>query len=202
MDDKSFVKLGGLFNIVMALLFIGTSVFLGDRILYAWLGLAGSVLLVPATWGLYQFIEAKNNRVAIQLGVMATFVGVIFLVGIYLLAYIGEVSQPYFDAGGESALELLEEILHVSNLVTILIGSFLTYGVGPALIALASLKTFVVPKWAAWLGIFGGVWGLLWGGWVWLIPPERILIFLPSVVAVLLWSIIMGVYMLRYRQPQ
>ena len=184
-----------------ALLFVGTSIALGNRIVYSWLGLFGAVLLVPSTLGLYQFIYADNNRIAIHIGVLANYIGIVFLIGIYLSAYLAEIARPFMEASSDPVFDMTSQILDNAAFVTILIGSLLTYGIGPVGMSYASLKAAVVPKWLAWMGLVGGVYGLLWGGWVWLIPPERILIYLPSVVLVLLWSIIMGVYMVRSPQP-
>jgi hypothetical protein len=212
MYNRSFVKIGGLFTILTGLCFLGTSLTLplgASRVIYAWLGLAGSVLLVPAMWGMYQFLNNEKNSSSLQLGVIAMLTGVPFLIGIYLLAYVAAVStgSALWDAATANAtpatlplLEMYEDVLLVSALVTILIGSFLTFGAAPFFISYASLRTTEVPKWLAWVGIIAGVYSFLWLGWGWAIQPAQILILLPGILLNFIWILAMGIYMLRFRE--
>jgi len=103
MNKRSFVKIGGLFTILSAQCFCETSLTLpfgASRVIYAWLGLAGTVLLVPAMWGIYQYLIKERNSNSLQLGVILMLTGVPFLLGIYLLAYVSAVSTDTASCGG------------------------------------------------------------------------------------------------------
>ena len=52
---------------------------------------------------------------------------------------------------------MYEAFSQILNLITIDIGSALTFGLGGLLIALATLRTAVAPRWVGWLGVVAGV---------------------------------------------
>jgi hypothetical protein len=200
MVNKTFVRVSGWLFLLSGILFVGASVFTGDRPLYAWLGLSATVLLAMSMWGIYDFMRGKANHAALKLGIGAMLTGVIFLVGIYATAYISEAAD---QAAGATApiLDTFDDLFMALNVVVILIGALLTYGIAPALIAYSGLKTATVPRWLSWMGIVGGVYSLLWAGWGWVFGPDNIIIFLPGVVLIYLWQVILGVVMARYQVP-
>jgi len=200
MVNKTFVRISGWLFLLSGILFVGASVFTGDRPLYAWLGLSATVLLAMSMWGIYDFMRGEANYAALKLGIGAMLTGVIFLVGIYTAAYISDAADQAAGAT-EPILETFDEVFLTLNLVVILIGALLTYGIAPALIAFSGLKTSLVPKWLSWMGIIGGVYSLLWAGWGWVFGPDNMFVLLPGVVLVYLWQVILGVVMARYREP-
>jgi hypothetical protein len=203
-NDRSFVKVGGVVNVLSAVCYIGTSVFIGSRIIYAWLGLIGTVLLVPATWGIYQFVREHDNRVPLQMGAIAMWTGAVFLIGIYTLAYLSETARPFVEvavsqgtAASQPIIDLYQGIMQTANLITIVVGSTLTYGVAPLFISIASLRATLVPKWLGWMGVIGGAYSLGWAFFGW--TPLPLIALFPSVALIILWQLILGVLMLLKR---
>lgn len=182
--------IGGLLWFVSGLLFIGASFTLNDRVVYAFFGLSATVLLAISLRSVLAFMRQDAEERPLTYGIWAFIIGIPFLLGIYGMAYleaVGAVSEP-------AAYNI--------NTVVILVGSTLTYGVGPALVAYAGLRHSLVPRWISWLGLIGGICGLLWAGWVWLIPPSMILLFLPSVLFTYIWQLGLGIVMMRFKVPQ
>ena len=207
MHSKVFVRTGGILMVLSGALYVGTMVTnlagLG-RVAYAWLGLAATVLLVPAIWGLGEYLRAADNELPRRFGVIAMLTGVPFLIGIYLQAYLDEVTRGSEwwsaaelapGAATKPLLEMIGSALDVMALVTIVIGSFLTFGVAPLALGLASLRAPEVPRWPGWVAICGGILGLVWIGFGW--TPIPVVLFIPSAVLVTIWMLIVGTYMLR-----
>ncbi len=182
------IKIGGLLYFISGLLYVGASVFLSNRVLYAFLGLGATVLLVLSIRTVGTYMQPDAEQKALKYGVWAMLVGVPFLIGIYGTAYVQAVAT------------IPESTANILNLVTILVGSTLTYGVAPALIAYSGLRHSLVPRWLSWVGFIGGLFGLLWAGWVWAIPPENILFLLPSVLLTYIWQLGMGVLFMRQKE--
>ena len=97
-------------------------------------------------------------------------------------------------------------MLTTSGIVTIIIGSFLTMAVSPGLISVAGMGSMLVPKWLAWFGLIVGVLNITWLGFFWLpgFRPGEALFFIPFVAygLSLVWQVILGVIMMRYRAPK
>ena len=207
--NNGFIRLSGVLFFVSGLLFIGTSLVLGNRILYSWLGLGATILLMASMWGLFEFIKVEGKPGALKFGVSAMLIGSIFLILLYLLSYIDALtfSSPMWEewtAQVTPAMQPLVDIITEANMYTsmvvILFASSLTYGVAPLLIVIAAWRTTAVPQWLNWIGLVSGLLGLLWIGWGWLIPPERILIFLPGVFLAYLWQLILAIVMVRHKE--
>ncbi len=181
------IKTGGLLYFISGLLYVSTSVFLGNRVLYAFLGLGATVLLALSIRTVGEYMQPDAEQKALKYGVWAMLIGVPFLIGVYGTAYVQAVAT------------IPESTSNILNLVTILVGSTLTYGVAPALIAYSGLKHSLVPRWLSWVGLIGGLFGLLWAGWVWIIPPTNVLILVPSVLLTYIWQLGMGVLLMRQK---
>ncbi len=181
------IKTGGLLYFISGLLYIGASVFLGNRVLYAFLGLGATALLALSIRTVGAYMQPDAEQKALKYGVWAMLIGVPFLIGIYGTAYVTAVAT------------IPESTSNILNIVTILVGSTLTYGVAPALIAYSGLKHSLVPRWLSWVGFIGGLFGLLWAGWMWAITPENILFLLPSVLLTYIWQLGMGVLLMRQK---
>lgn len=207
--NKGFIRLSGVLFLVSGLFFIGTSAALGNRVLYSWLGLGGSILLMASMWGLFEFIKIDGKQGALKFGVSTMLIGSVFLILLYLLAYIGAFTfnNPIWQEWAAEAtptmqpfVDMIIEANMYTNMVVVLFASSLTYGVAPLLIVIAAWRTTAVPQWLNWIGLVSGLLGLLWIGWGWLIPPERILIFLPGVFLAYLWQLILAIVMVRYKE--
>jgi len=195
--------------LLSGLCFVGTTVFLGDRILCAWLGLVGTVLLMASMWGIYEPVKPLGKSGALKLGVGAMLIGSVFLILLCLIAYFGAVSimNPVWEDLTAQAtpntqlfMDVISEIHMVANIAVIWFGSVLTYGLAPLFIAIAAWRTTVVPQWLNWLGLVSGLLGLLWAGWGWALGPENILILLPAVILACLWQLSLGVSMIRHKE--
>ena len=184
------IKTGGLLFYTSGLLYVGASVFLGQRVLYSFLGLGATLLLALSIRTVGAYMEADANQKALKYGVLTMLIGVPFLIGIYGTAY------------AEAVTNITQRTADILNTITILIGSTLTYGVSPALIAYSGLKGSLVPKWLSWVGMIGGLFGLMWAGWVWAIPPDNILILLPSVLLTYIWQLGLGVVLMRHKESK
>jgi len=207
--NNGFIRLSGVLFFVSGLCFVGTSIFLGDRVIYSWLGLAGTVLLMASMWGIYELLEASGKSGALKLGVSAMLIGSVFLILLYLAAYIGAVSvnSPMWEELTVQAtpdtgllLDMISEVNLVANIAIVWFASVLGYGVGPLFIVIAAWRTTAVPQWLNWLGLVSGLLGLLWAGWGWLLGPENILILLPGVILAYLWQLSWGVNMIRHKE--
>jgi hypothetical protein len=197
--NNGFIRLSGVLFFVSGLCFVGTTVFLGDRILYSWLGLAGTVLLMASMWGIYELVKPVGKLGALKLGVSAMLIGSVFLILLYLIAYFGAVSimNPVWE---DLTAQATPEVNQVANIAVIWFGSVLTYGLGPLFIVIAAWHTTAVPQWLNWLGLISGLLGLLWAGWGWALGPENILILLPGVVLAYLWQLSWGISMIRHKE--
>ena len=183
-------RTGGLLWFVSGLCYVGASFTLGNRTVYALLGLSATLLLALSVGTVHRFMRQDAEEQPLRYGIGALIVGIPFLFVIYSMAYLEAI-----DAVGQQTADIV-------NTIVILVGSTLTYGVGPALIAYSGLRHNLVPRWISWLGLIGGVCGMLWAGWVWAIPPRLILIFLPSVLFTYIWQLGLGVVVMRYKQAK
>ena len=196
----TFIRIAGILSILSASGFLGTMLtnFVGlDRLTYGWLGLFGTVTLVPSMVGLYLY--QKDDAVPHHLlnGFLLMMVGVIFLVLIYLTAMLESTTQAVIANASDPVLaEASETFFNGLNLVSIIIGSFLTYGISALLLGLAGRTSSTLPQWIAWLAIIGGIAGFTWLGFVWLLP-FNFLIFAPSAILITIWQYAIGVFMFR-----
>ena len=98
-----------------------------------------------------------------------------------------------------SIVDMITEADMYTNMVVVLFASWLTFGMAPLLIVIAAWRTTAVPQWLNWIGLASGLLGLLWIGCGWLIPPERILTFLPGVFLAYLWQLSLAVVTMRHK---
>jgi hypothetical protein len=215
MSNRAFVKAGGVLAILSALLYVGTMVTNlsgGSSFVYGWLGLLATILFIPMTVGFYQFLRVERNQLSLQGGAIAYFVGAPFVAAIYILRLVDGAAGPFLAEASAQAtsatqpiLDLYEAVNRMLGVIAIDIGSAMTLGVGGLLIALASLRTSVVPRWLGWLGVVAGVWGFLWLLFGWTSPtlPLALVAIVASVgmILALVWQFIMGVLMLRDPAP-
>ena len=181
------IQTGGLLFFISGLFYIGASAFSGNRVLYAVLGVCATVLLAFSIRAIGAFMREDAEKKALQYGVGAMLVGVPFLLVVYGTAYAKAVTG------------ISESTSNILGLITILVGGFLAYGVSPALIAYSGLKHSLVPRWLSWVGLISGLYGLGWAGWVWAIPPAKIVVLLPGVLLTYIWQLGMGVLLMRRR---
>ena len=201
MRNAHFVKISGILFTLSALLYVGASIMLGNRAIYAWLGLWATVLLALSLWGVYDFLKIEGNQTSLKLGISAMLTGLIFLFGIYTAAFLTDTFDQV-ESFAQPVLDTTDAVFETLNLVVILIGALLTYGVSPALLAHSGLRASMVPRWLSWMGLVGGLYSLLWAGWGWFISPDNMFILLPGVFLVYLWQVLFGVVMIRFKEKE
>ena len=89
--------------------------------------------------------------------------------------------------------------LHVTGVLSVVVGNVLSFGIGVALFALATLRTSAIPKWMGWLGLLVAV----LGGWLGLLAPVSGVFQIVSTigsVAFSVWMVLMGIALLRSRE--
>lgn len=199
---RSFIKIAGILSILSATGFIGTMLTnfgLGDRLVYGWFGLFGTITFVPSMCGLYLYQQDDAKKDYLILGIILMFVGAVFVAGIYLAAMTSAVTTVYYsDFNNQAVMEAFDAFFRVFNGVTIIIGSFLTYGIAPLLLGLSARSSSTMPQWVAWIAIIGGIAGFAWLGFGWLLP-FNFLIFAPSALLITLWQYVIGVHMFRWK---
>lgn len=149
--------------------------------LFVLLGLLGTVLLIPAFWGLYRFFGRIGNRFLLWLYLIIAFAGTLAGLAYYQLALVSDFSEPATTVQIQSAF-LLSTILFVAT----------------ALLAWISLATLYIPKWLGWLGISASFMALTWN-----CAPTVVPTFVPIVGngLVYLWLLILGAVTLRSPIP-
>ncbi len=204
MSSKSFVRTGGVCLILSSVFYFGTifnNLFAGPRVVYFLLGLTATMLIIPFLVGIYQYYRDEANKMQLQAGVVTTLVGTPFVASLYIVAFITGGARIYIEQATSNAssatqplIEMIEPILDFLSIITIDIGSFLTF-VGLGLIALSSLRIKSFPKWLAWLGIVGGIWSFFWIPWGW----TSLSLFIPSggMIITLVWMMILGIRMVK-----
>ena len=124
--------------------------------------------------------------------------GGVFYIASYLFEIgIASVLAPSYVVAGEAtrpALAVMASTLHETAISMHELGHVLSFGIGYGLFSLAILRTSVAPKWLGWLGLFVA----LTFGFVSVVSEiAEILGFLAAMV----WTVAMGVILLRLREP-
>jgi hypothetical protein len=169
-----------------------------------WLAILATLLTVPFFIGVYFILRDSGNETLIP----AAFglIGVVFLV----LAYLVNAEFHYWYqeriAGASGAeLQTLELNWAVRNDIVdellFNVGSWLTMSVALFLFALFGWRSNNVPRWIHIVGLLTIVTGL---GWLtpWPIPVEFSLRQVPSFLTLVIWSVAIGIVMIRYREEQ
>lgn len=187
MTGNDTIRYGGWALILSALLYASTflSNALAARIAYGAGGLLATVLLVPATAGLYAAHKRHDDSYRVPLAAMALLIGAFFLPWLYggaLAAGLAGI-EPSAEGMGDA----------VTN-VGIMFGN-VTF-VGTFLLALSGLRTGPGAKWLAWVGLVGSAVTAPWFAFPFM-PP--ILQILPALgfLLVIVWMVGVGLGMAR-----
>lgn len=131
---------------------------------YGWAGTLGAFLTIPYMFGI---VHSMNNAgpqrwIALIVGIVgAVLTGVAFLsVSLSLIYYL----LPAADSSPELALQFvvaIETTLRGQE-ATWFFGSFLAYGLAVTWISFDALRTKMGPAWVNWVGIAGGIAGVIW----------------------------------------
>jgi len=167
-----------------------------------WFFLLGSVLLTPAALGFYQALRQAGSL--LWIAVAAIFTGALLFIGAFMtpigVAY--ELAPHYVEASDASkpALALMASTLGGTAHVALSVAYLLSLGIGVGLFALAILRTSVVPKWVGWLGLVVALIGA-WPQAFRPVSPVFSFIGFLGLLAFLVWMVVMGVALLRLREP-
>ena len=169
---------------------------------FQWLFLLASVLLIPAALGFYRALYQAGAT--LWIAVAAVFTGALLLTAASMtLIGIGYELVPAYVEASEStkpALAAMASTLAITALVAIRTGYLLSLGIGVGLFAIASLRMSVLPRWIGWLGLAAA----LLGGLLRALDPVSDVfgnIGFLGFLAFLVWMLVMGVALLRLREP-
>lgn len=179
-----------------------------------WLAVISHFVGLPVALGLYQALRRWGSL--LWVGVLALITGSLFFIAANILfrAFTYELGSRYVEASDATrpALEAMASALYQTGVFVDLIAHELFFSIGIGLFSLAILGTSVAPKWAGWFGLFGAVAA---GGFSlltlpvivgWLAVPEPFtivagIIMVVGMLAAYGWIVMMGVILLRLREP-
>lgn len=201
-NNTNLVRIGGWSGIALILLFALAVFLLPGTAAGGWLSILGSLLIVPFFIGVYFILRDSGNEVLIPTAF--GLIGAVFLVQAYLvnaeffywyeerIAGASGVEQQILELGWEARDDIVDELLFN-------IGSWLTMSLTLFLFALFGWRSKYVPRWIHIVGLITIVSGL---GWLtpWPIPIEFGLRQLPSFLTLVIWSVGIGIVMVRYRE--
>ena len=160
------------------------------------------LLAVPAALGLYRALRPAESTAVIALA--AAVAGALIGVGGALLnmSLWARLAHAYAEA--QAATRPILEVTY-ETLIGVGPSHQLTWallsGIGVGLFSVAILRTALLPKWVAWLGLFVALAGWLhlltvvWGVWgAWVFHETNFTLFN-------VWMLVVGVALLRLREP-
>ena len=175
-----------------------------DRVAYLtarWFILFGLVLAMASSLGFYYVLREAGGLLSIAIIGFITGTVFVMIQSFIELAIAYELVPAYVDATAATrpALEVMGNTLHVTGVLSVVVGNVLSFGIGVALFALATLRTSAIPKWLGWLGLLVAV----LGGWLGLLAPVSGAFQIVSTigsVAFSAWMVLMGIALLRSRE--
>ena len=175
-----------------------------DRVAYLaarWFIVFGLVLAMASSLGFYYLLREAGGLMWIA--IVGFITGTVFVMtqSFIELAIAFELVPAYVDAAEATrpSLEVMGNTFHVMGVLSLVVGNVLSFGVGVALFALATIRTSAIPTWIGWFGLLVAV----LGGWLGLLAPITGVFQIVSTVgsvAFAVWMVLMGVAMLRSRE--
>ena len=202
-DNTNLVRIGGWSGIAMILLFVVAILLLGATAAGGWLAILGTLLIVPFFIGVYFILRDSGNEVLIPTAF--ELIGVVFLILAYLvhaeflywyeerIAGASGVELQILELGWAARTDIVDELLFN-------VGSWLTMSLALFLFALFGWRSRNVPRWIHIVGLITIVTGF---GWLtpWPIPVDLgNFRQLPSFLTLVIWSVGIGIAMVRYRE--
>ena len=179
-----------------------------------WLAVISHVVGLPVALGFYQVLRRWGAM--LWVGVLALVLGSLFFIAAIIMfrAFAYELGSRYVAASEATrpALEVLASTLYQTGLFLDLIAHELFFSIGIGLFSLAIFRTSVAPKWVGWFGMFGAVAA---GGFSlltlpiivgWIVAQEPVVVLASGVMIVGMlaaygWIVVMGIVLLRQREP-
>jgi hypothetical protein len=196
MLDSKTIKYGGWTLILASLFYILTFIFRG--VPYGIFGLIATCLMAPTIWGLYEYYKQNDDGYKVRLGTLALIVGSLFIVWLYGSVLVAGLIEKEFSASNSDLLTAFETLLTTISGVGIMFGNIIF--LGTFLLALSTVQTGSDPKWLGWLGLVGSVITI---PWFFFLLASPILQMIPALgfAIVLIWMIVMGIRLIRYKSP-
>lgn len=166
----------------------------------AWLTILGGYLGMVALIGFYVALRGAGRWLIVAPIVAVAGLTLVTLSHLIPIAMAYELAPAYEDANAatQASLAVTADTLASVALVTNYAGNFLGWSVAIPMIAVAILKTSVVPRWIGWLGmvvaVFAGWLGLLGPAWQLAEDVSSI-----GFVAFFVFMLSMGIALLRRR---
>ena len=168
-----------------------------------WFYFLSFVLAMPAALGFYQILREAGALlwiavVAVVAGGFIAMVDSLIILGVWY-----QLAPDYAEASAATRPALLvmdRTLMQIAGLGH-LVEWALAAGIGVGLFAVAILQTAVLPKWIGWLGLTVVA---LVGGWLHLLTPVSDalgVIHDIKLSSFTLWMLVMGVALLRLREP-
>ena len=196
MSGQGFVKLGGIATVLSAIL-VAVTYFISGYSLYAWTGLASSIIMIPAILAVWGFIMTDDNGLELVLAVVALITGLYLRTGNYLNALMKLYMETSFSE--PHIKDAILATLHSTRFITVNTGSFLFFGAAVALFGYAELKGETLPIEHALLGMIAGIINLTWLGLyeISFLQPGTLTFNIPYVGLALyvIWQLILGIIM-------
>ncbi len=179
-----------------------------------WLAVISHIVGLPVALGFYHVLRWWGAL--LWVGVLAFIMGGVFFIAANILfrAFTYELGSRYVLASEATrpALEVVASTLYQTRVIVDLIAHELFFSIGIGLFSLAILGTSVAPKWVGWFGLFGaivaGVFSLLtlpvlvgWFATLELVSVAAGVIMGIGMLAAYGWTVVMGVVLLRLREP-
>ena len=164
-------------------------------ILYGWGGVFGTLLCVPYLLAFYTAIkESAAEFPMILLSLIIALIGLLLAtIGFFKPLTLIYSYLPMASEAGPEALPMVRTAASVAVEVLELpwnVGSFLAFGLGIGLIAYYALRTATGPKWLNWVGIIGGLTGIVWlTVYLPFLEPISILLRVLNILTIMVWSI-------------
>ena len=159
----------------------------------------GAVLAIPAALGFYQALRQAGALLWIAVAAWFT-VFLLRIASAMTLSGIGYALVPAYVAASETTRPALAAIASTLVATTFVPGGFPFLGIALALFALAILRTSVVPRWIGWLGLVAALlqqWPQQLRG----VSDVFTAIGFLGLLVFLVWTVVMGVFLLRLREP-
>jgi hypothetical protein len=169
-------------------------------LLYGWGGVLGTLFAVPYILAIYSSIKKKTSVGIVVMGI--SLIGIVLaLIGfmkpltlVYLIAPLGMNAGVGILKTMQIAVLIMGEAVEVSWFI----GSFLVFGLGIGMLALYALKYSIGSKLINYIGIIGGLSGVVWLAIFFpFLENAGVLLRITNITSILVWSIGLMISLVR-----
>ena len=170
-------------------------------LIYGWGGVFGALLSIPYVIAFYEAVKTAGS---IRLVVVASAVIGAVMTAIGFLSNTISVAYFMLPDAIEAGAEQLDMMRIALNFATDAsegvwwVGSFLLYGIGTWMFAWYALKHTSTAKWINYVGLVGGLSGIIWlRHFLPFLKPLILPLSLVNILAISIWSIAFSVSSIR-----